>query len=429
MDITVPLPDDLASWAAASGVDLADVLRREVARLQRAAKDKPRDGIRTIELADGTKRYRFTVDDGTDPETKKRRQVTRTFRRLGDATAERDRIRTSVRDGSYVRRWDGTVAELCDDYLRSATFGREASTTVSYRSALLPVRARLGTRLARSVERKDIEQLRDWMLAQGRRRGGKAGTGLSHRTVRLTLQQLAAAFEQACEDGRLARNPCRFVKPPAAAGRREVAWSADEVAAFLAVANADRLAAVWRLALMGLRRGEICGLQWSSVDLAARTITIGKARVLITGQGVTDKDPKSEKSKRKLPLDDDGTAALTALRKRQMSEAGEAGPAYKGPGEHVACDEFGEPLSPAWISEEFGRLAARAGVRRIRLHDARHSCLSLMEKAGVPISIISKWAGHSDPGFTYKVYVTANDEDLSAGSDALAKIYKIGNTA
>src|SRR5216683_7795668 len=234
MDVTVPLPDDLASWAAEAGVDLAGVLVREVTRLQRAARGtRRRDGIRKVVLADGNVRYRFTVDESRDPVTGRRRQVTRTYRRESDAVAERDRIRTAVRDGTYVRRWDGTVSDLCDDYLRSVLFEKPATTAVSYRTALLPVRARLGTRLARSVERSDIEKLRDWMMTSGRKRGGKAGTGLSNRTVRLTLQQLAAAFEQAMQDGRLARNPCKFVEPPKLPGRREVAWSADEAQKFL----------------------------------------------------------------------------------------------------------------------------------------------------------------------------------------------------
>lgn len=67
----------------------------------------------------------------------------------------------------------------------------------------------------------------------------------------------------------------------------------------------------------------------------------------------------------------------------------------------------------------------RAGLRKIRLHDSRHTTLSLMEKAGVPISIISKWAGHYDSAFTQKTYVHAGDEDLAQGAEKLAKIYKI----
>jgi integrase len=64
-------------------------------------------------------------------------------------------------------------------------------------------------------------------------------------------------------------------------------------------------------------------------------------------------------------------------------------------------------------------------LRRITLHDSRHTTLTLMEHAGVPISIISKWAGHYDSAFTQKTYVHASDEDLQRGQPALARMHKI----
>ena len=70
-------------------------------------------------------------------------------------------------------------------------------------------------------------------------------------------------------------------------------------------------------------------------------------------------------------------------------------------------------------------LLRRAGLRRITLHDSRHTTLTLMEHAGVPISIISKWAGHYDSAFTQKIYVHASDDDLQRGQAALARIHKI----
>lgn len=68
----------------------------------------------------------------------------------------------------------------------------------------------------------------------------------------------------------------------------------------------------------------------------------------------------------------------------------------------------------------------RAGLPKIRLHDSRHTTFGLMEKAGVPISIISKWAGHYDSSFTMKTYVHASSEDLEQGRQALAKIHRLG---
>ena len=130
----------------------------------------------------------------------------------------------------------------------------------------------------------------------------------------------------------------------------------------------------------------------------------------------------------------DEPMALTALRKRQLEESTIAGAAYQSRlaelnwyqgGEYVITDEAGIPVHPEWYSDEFGRLLRRAGLRRITLHDSRHTTLTLMEHAGVPISIISKWAGHYDSAFTQKTYVHASDDDLQRGQAALAKIHKI----
>ncbi len=123
------------------------------------------------------------------------------------------------------------------------------------------------------------------------------------------------------------------------------------------------------------------------------------------------------------------------MRKRQARESQEAGTSYRaGLGvlgwytagdEYVVTDELGIPVHPEWYSDEFARLLKRTGLRKIRLHDSRHTALSLMEKAGVPISIVSKWAGHYDAAFTMKTYVHASEEDLKQGSETLARIHKI----
>ena len=92
---------------------------------------------------------------------------------------------------------------------------------------------------------------------------------------------------------------------------------------------------------------------------------------------------------------------------------------YPG-GEYVVTDELGTPVHPEWYSGEFGRLPKRAGLRRISLHDSRHTTLMLMEHTGVPISIVSKWTGHYDSAFMPKTYVHASDDDLHKGRAALA---------
>jgi len=191
--------------------------------------------------------------------------------------------------------------------------------------------------------------------------------------------------------------------------------------------------AAWRLSLYGLRHGEVLGLRWSDIDLRASTLTVNQARVLVEHR-VRIEEPKSRNGKRTLPLDGELVAALATLRKRQRDESAAAGAAYRSGlaaldwyrgGGYVITDQAGTPVHPEWYFDEFGRLLKRAGLRRFTLHDSRHTTLALMEHAGVPISIISKWAGHYDSAFTQKTYIHASDEDLQRGQAALARIHKI----
>jgi|SRR6516164_9697076 hypothetical protein len=161
--------------------------------------------------------------------------------------------------GTYVRPSEETVNAYLDAYEPAATRDRRESTRLSYVNAFLPVRARLGDRRLQSLTKADIEGLVDWMLTAGRRRGGKPGTGLGPRSVRLTLGRLTAALDMAVAEGKVARNPARLVKPPAYRQPERTPWSAAEVRAFLAEAARDRLHAAWRLSLYGLRRGESSG--------------------------------------------------------------------------------------------------------------------------------------------------------------------------
>ena len=375
--------------------------------------------IKTIELADGTKRYRFTADVGKHPDGK-RRQQTFTFTRKKDAEAELGKVTHQRREGTHVPRWNGTVARLCDEYERSAAFDNEANTVESYRHALKPARDRLGNVRANAVTRQDIEGLRDWMLTEGRRRGGKPGTGLGPRSVRLTIGRLSAAFEQAIDDGKLARNPCRKVSLPAVVKRTE-RWSDAELRAFLAVGDADRLAAAWRLSVYGLRRGEVCGLRWDDVDLDAGTVTVTITRPVINGKPIV-KDPKSERSGRRcrsMTCSPPPSVNCTSARQPSGWQRGR----HTRPAATFVCDELGTAVNPEWYSDEFHRIRDRAEVRRIRLHDERRTINSLMAAAGVPDHIRAAWCGHT-VAVNVIAYTAARPEELAFAGTALGKIIK-----
>jgi integrase len=376
--------------------------------------------IKTIELADGSKRYRFVLDVGKNA-AGKRMQRTYTYRRLTDARAEYARLSNDVTRKQFVDRWNGTVGELCDSWLRHATYGKELATVSSYQGALRIPRLRLGQRKAASITREDIEQLRNWALEHGRVRGGQPGTSLSPRSIALMLGRLSAAFELAIWDRRLSVNPCAYVAMPRQVRAERATWSDDEARRFLKIADVERLAAAWRMTLYGARRGEVCGLRWEDVDLEAGTVTLGAlTRVLVSGR-VVEKAGKSANAVRTLPLDDSLVAALRALRKQQAAERLAAGPAYSASG-YVAVDELGYPVHPEGYSDHFARLCREAGVPVIRLHDARHTANSLMASAGVPPHIRAAWCGHTVAVNT-STYTHARAEDLVMARDALSAAY------
>lgn len=381
------------------------------------------DQIKKIKLKDGSTRYRFVVDIGHEPVTGKRQQKTHTFDLRREAEAELSRIKAEKAQGTFVRPSKVTLSQHLDEWLPPVVRDLAESTKRNYHDALRPVRDRLGHKELQKITKDDVEQLVDWMLTEGRKRGGKAGTGLSGRSVNLTLDRLTAALNVAMLEGKVTRNVAALVKHMKHTPAKRGTWSKSQVKTFLGTAEEDRLHAAWRLSLYGLRRGEVLGLRWDEdINLDAKTLTINQTRILVDYKEVI-KPPKSDNGLRTLPMDKALVAALKALRVSQAREKLAAGEAYQD-SRYVVTDELGQRVHPEWYSDEWERVRLRAGVPRIVLHGARHTALSLMEKAGVPISIISRWAGHYDSKFTMQQYVHASDEDLVEGSKALGKLYK-----
>lgn len=381
--------------------------------------------IKAVELKSGGTRYEFctvvTNPDGTKKQTRLR------FGARKDAEAEWRRLTSGRADGKVTAPWNGTVNDLIADYLTSGKIrSREANTRLSYEMGLKAAGERLGARKARSVTRQDVEALGDWLLAAGRRRGGKAGTGLSYSSVEYVIKRLSAAFELAVRDGKLPGNPCKYAEIPRPDGDSDdeesrVTWSDEQIDQFLQHARTDRLYGCWRLWALGLRRGELAGLQWVRVDLDAGTVTITRrnsTRVMVYRQGVVSKGPKSERGVRVLALDDDDIAALRALKARQAAEKLAAGPAYEDSG-YVLADELGAPVKPDRYSRQFLRLARDAGLSRIELHGLRRSLNVSMSVSGASDNVRADWLGHRVE-VNKTSYLDRTDATMAAARQAIS---------
>ncbi|MEK6272848.1 MAG: tyrosine-type recombinase/integrase [Actinomycetota bacterium] len=117
---------------------------------------------------------------------------------------------------------------------------------------------------------------------------------------------------------------------------------------------------------------------------------------------VLESSPKSHQA-RVIDLDSETVELLHAHHKRQKLEREQWSDDYRD-NDLVVAKENGEPLHPQSFSQAFERLVKRSGLRRIRLHDLRHTHATIAVKAGVPVKVISERLGHESPAFTLKQY-------------------------
>jgi len=193
------------------------------------------------------------------------------------------------------------------------------------------------------------------------------------------------------------------VRRPTVEQRQPTTWTDLEAREFLATTKDDRLTALWALALTrGLRRGELCGLRWSAIDLPGGTLQVVHTLVMVDGKPQTS-SPKTRAGVRSVPLDASLVSFLTAQRKVQAAERLKAGEAWQDGG-YVFTDELGKPYSPDFVSKRFEDLVEVSGLPRIRLHDLRHTACSLMLAAGVQPKVVQELAGHSNISITLGIY-------------------------
>jgi integrase len=345
--------------------------------------------------------YWFT----TDPGTGKRKQHTKGgFRTQRAAQEHLNDTLGKVQTGTWAPDKKLTVKELLTDWLAAKKSQGLAPTTLAqYRNVvdswLVP---KIGALELRHLSPARAQELAETLRANGSvlNRGG-----LSPRSVQLALTVLKASTAWSFETGLVGRDPLAGYRRPRAQsnGVSGDAWTAEEAKTFLAHVANDRLAVAWALLLTrGLRRGELAGLRWDAVDLDNATMRIVHTRVLVDGKPVPS-TPKTEPGRRNVPLDPALVGMLRAWKARQGEERLSVGEGW-GQGGHVFTDEIGRPIHPAYFSKALDSLAKAAGLRRIRLHDLRHTAASLMIAAGENVKVVAELLGHSSPTITQTIY-------------------------
>ena len=258
-------------------------------------------------------------------------------------------------------------------------------------------------------------------LLAGGRCDGKGG--LSPRTVAYVHATIRKALAEAVRWQVLTRNVADQATPPRQQPNGDLrTWSAEELRAFLGHVEADRLYAAYVLAATtGLRRGELLGLRWRDLDVAAGRLSVTQTLVSVN-YAVSFSTPKTAAGRRSVALDPATVAALRAHRARLLEERLSLGLGTPSPDDVVFAALDGSPLHPGQFSDRFDRLVKTAGVPRIRFHDLRHTHATLALRAGVHPKVVSERLGHSTISVTLDTYshaIPAMQEEAAAKVAAL----------
>jgi integrase len=196
-------------------------------------------------------------------------------------------------------------------------------------------------------------------------------------------------------------------------------WTPQHTRIFLDYAHAHALYPLFRLiALRGLRRGEACGARRAEHDRKHATLGISW-QITMLGWRPHQGKPKSAASDRIVALDDETNHILTRHAAQQDRDRATAG---LSEAEFFFTTPGGDPLHPAYVTDQFQWLVYQAGLPPIRLHDLRHSAASLMLAADVDIKIVQETLGHGTSAFTRDTYTSVFPELAKAAAENTAAL-------
>jgi len=224
----------------------------------------------------------------------------------------------------------------------------------------------------------------------------------------LTLIKTALKYAQKIK--MLKENPADWVERPKKQKFIGDYYNKDEISALLSIIKNSPIETPLMFAIyFGLRRSEIVGIKWSSIDWVNRTLTINHKIVPVNDNGKYRLDAsdrlKTKSSYRTMPLDDTFIAFLEELKAQQEANKALFGNSYSYEYDGYICvNDMGQLISPNYITVAFRKLIIKNNMRRIRLHDLRHSCATLLLSLGYNMKDIQVWLGHGDIGTTMNIY-------------------------
>lgn len=358
-------------------------------------------------------KYRVCFDYGIDREGRRIRKY-RTFDTKRDANRALNEHKVKMDKGTQVMPSEYAFAQWLDYWYDNIIVPQvEETTAYGYRGMIENyLKPQLGEIRLQKLTARDIQQYYTWLMGEKE---------LSPNTVIKHHNLLTNTLNAAERQEYITKNPMRAVSPPKKRQREAKFYTPEQLGILLDRAVGTRLELpVFICAYLGLRRGELCGLRWSDVDLEHKTITIENTRTQ-AGKKEIEKGTKTASSTRTLYLPDTLCDMLKAAKENQQACRAEYKNAYDD-NDYVVVMEDGRPFRPNYLSELFGKFLADNDLPKIVLHELRHTFASLSNQAGIPAYNIGKALGHSTPATTQKIYTHLLDQTHTQAVEGVAAI-------
>lgn len=348
--------------------------------------------------------YTIVIDLGIDPATGKRKQQWVSVKGTKkDAEQRLAELLHQIDMGTFMKRGKTTLASYLGQWLKDYAFPNLAPRTAEVyeyiaRVHLIPS---LGHVLLTQLKPQHLQKYYSDKLSHGRC-DGKGG--LNPKSVRNHHMALHCALQTAVKWGLLQRNPADAADPPRFQKAEMQIWDEDEIRGFLEAAKNSPYYPIFYLALFtGLRRSELLALRWQDVDFIYCQLYVSRSMHHLKTGEIVYKNPKSAKGNRTVALSPLTLGVLGEHHRSREAQCLVLGQPL-GDGDLVFSHIDGSPLLPDSVSQAWDNAVRRAGLKVIRLHDARHSHASLMLKQGVHPKVVQERLGHASVQVTLDTY-------------------------
>ncbi len=334
-------------------------------------------------------RYYAQRADGT------RVRRSKSFHRKKDADIFARNVEVELQQGTYVPPTRLTLWQYLQEWLKSRRAELRASTWSGYE-----VNCRV--HLAPKIGHISLQHLRPSHIKSCYSTLGQSG--ISPATIGYAHRTLHKALADAVVDDLISANPASKVSPPRKEKFEAAFLSVEQINALLDGLKEDILYMPVLLALMlGLRRGEVLGLQWPDVDWEDTLVKVRHNYGIERGKPVLRRRTKTDAGARDIVV---SARIMDELRRHWVKQSEwrlALGEGWRG-GEFVCCWQDGKPFELSHFNRMFQVRLQRLGLPRIRFHDLRHTNASLMIISNVPIKGASARLGHSSTAITQDIY-------------------------